>query len=339
VSPKSPEAEFGMPGPVSREAHGLRFEFSAMPTSAFLELFYEGYDRSFVLANEKETLEGIRECLDLNANETGRRLTARYGPAREFVAIARDNSQTGSPVIGGANFITFVTDDRCPYLSNSSILTHLNYVYVLPEFRGAGFLGKIVRHVSDTAAFFGQDLNKRGQLEINFFKRAGRRIICRQQQLIFIEQNDPYRLSDEQYAADTSATGIDQFTRLSIWSGLNAKLIDFPYIQPPLSSGQEADITLALAVLGVSQSNSLHSCLLRAHLERYFAITVLKGWTDPHVEPTSRAQLDALEDACRQRRQIALFEISRSVLKEAFEARRAGRFPDRKSLRDLFASL
>jgi GNAT superfamily N-acetyltransferase len=316
---------YGLAETSHREAGGLRFEFSALPDSTLLEEFFQGYDRSFVLANEKETLEGIRECLELNLNQTGLELTRQYGLAREFVAVARDASKPGAPAIGGANFITFVTDRRCPYLRQPAILTHLNYVFVLPEFRGAGYLRKIVDHVGATAMSFAEDAVRSGQVQSGLLQRfipAMRTGTPRS--WIFIEQNDPYRLTEEEYARDTQTAGVDQFSRLAIWSGLNARLVDFPYVQPPLSAAQEADDTLALAVLGALEDTTLDACVLRAHLERYFAVTVLKGKISPLEEPSAKVQLDTLASLCRQRRRLALLEIDRPLLRKAFEARANG---------------
>ncbi len=45
---------------------------------------------------------------------------------------------------------------------------------------------------------------------------------------IFIEQNDPLRLTAAEYAADTAHSGIDQVDLLAIWSRVGAEVLDFP---------------------------------------------------------------------------------------------------------------
>jgi hypothetical protein len=50
------------------EAAGLRFDVTDLPTGLVLETFYEGFDAAFVLPEEKEPIDGFRQCLALNHN-------------------------------------------------------------------------------------------------------------------------------------------------------------------------------------------------------------------------------------------------------------------------------
>src|SRR5262249_50856403 len=81
--------------------------------------------------------------------------------------------------------------------------------------------------------------------------------------------------------------------------------IDFPYVQPPLSSEQAADSNLVYAVLGV-RGDSLDPCLLQEHLEKFFSISVLKG-RDAATEPTAAVQLSLLAKECAGRKLLRLF--------------------------------
>jgi len=144
---------------------------------------------------------------------------------------------------------------------------------------------------------------------------AARRGASEPQVYIFIEQNDPFRMSREDYDRDTELTGLDQVARIGLWSSLGARIVDFPYVQPPLSKDQDADDTLAYAVLGALDAD-LDACLLRAHLERFFGISVLKG-ADLSVEPTAAAQLSELAIRCKDNRRVPLLDGNVPVIESA----------------------
>jgi hypothetical protein len=122
-------------------------------------------------------------------------------------------------------------------------------------------------------------------------------------------------MSREDYDRDTQLTGLDQVARIGLWSRLGARIIDFPYVQPPLSRDQDADDTLAYAVLGAPDAD-LDACLLRSHLERFFGISVLKG-ADLSVEPTASVQLSELAHRCKDNRGVPLLDGNVPVIESA----------------------
>jgi hypothetical protein len=297
---------------------GLVIEVTTAADDGLLEEFYRDYDGAFVLENEKESYEGFAECLRLNAGDHYANLVGRYGPFREFVGVVRDPA-TGARV-GGANFIMFPiagATAREPVLS-----INLNYVFINARLRRTGLFRRLMDDlpavavrlfVETNAADLPKDLpkdlpNPRGEGEPPVY--------------IFIEQNDPFRMSREDYDRDTQLTGLDQVARIGLWSRLGARIVDFPYVQPPLSRGQGADDTLAYAVLGVRDAD-LDACLLRAHLERFFGISVLKG-ADLSVEPTAAAQLSELAARCKEKRRVPLLDGNVPVIESAL-AKTAGR--------------
>jgi hypothetical protein len=164
---------------------------------------------------------------------------------------------------------------------------NLNYLYVLPEQRRKGYFARLLAAVGEVAR---EVLGANAEAET----------------LIFIEQNDPLKMSAEDYERDTQHSGLDQIERLHMWARLGARIVDFPYVQPPLSEHQDADDTLLYSVLG-ARSDSLDACLLRAHLERFFGISVLKG-DSLDGSPPARAQLDQLKAACARGETIALID-------------------------------
>nr|WP_294056663.1 GNAT family N-acetyltransferase [Sphingomonas sp.] len=243
--------------------------------------FFAGYDRAFVLPDEKEDRDGLVECLALNHGEAYRALERRYGRFRELCLIARD--ETGA-VVGGANLIAL----RLELPGAEPVVSaNLNYLYVEPEARGRGHLRRLVETISATIAEMAESPAR---------------------PLIFIEQNDPFAMSAEAYARDSEFTGLDQLDRLRIWARMGARIVDIDYIQPPLSPGQQPDDGLVYAVLGAS-GESLPACVVAAHLRMFFGISVLKG-APLDADPTASRLLGALDAACHSGGSISLIDPS-----------------------------
>jgi GNAT superfamily N-acetyltransferase len=283
---------------------GLVIEASTAADDGLLEEFYRDYDGAFVLANEKEGYDGFAECLGLNAGDRYANLVGRYGPFREFVAVVRDPA-TGVR-LGGANFIIFPVS---PATARELVLSiNLNYVFVNAQLRRKGIFRQLMDGLPALAFRLFAETNASDLPKAT--RGAGE-----PQVYVFIEQNDPFRMSREDYDRDTELTGLDQVARIGLWSRLGARIVDFPYVQPPLSKDQEADDTLAYAVLGAPDAD-LDACLLRSHLERFFGISVLKG-ADLSVEPTARAQLAELAIRCKDNRRVPLLDGNVPVIESA----------------------
>ncbi|HEX2732268.1 MAG TPA: hypothetical protein VHM70_11695 [Polyangiaceae bacterium] len=261
---------------------GLVVRVTLSSRSEIVTRFYEGYDRAFVLPNEKEELSGFIECLALNEGDAHQALVKRFGPFRELVLIAETSA---GDLIGGANFITFP-------LANGRLCSNLNYIYVQPQQRRRGYFSSLVAAVDEVARYV-------------FAGQSDAR------PLVFIEQNDPVCMSREDYARDSERTGLDQIERIAIWAKLGARVVDFAYVQPALSENQEADRGLVYSVLGAGGS-SLSACLLRDHLERFFAISVLKG-RGLDTSSEAQAQIVELSQRCAAQQQIALLDPARAL--------------------------
>ena len=179
---------------------GVRALASADLESSILTRFFEGYDRAFVLPDEREDLAGFRKCLALN--RTHRRAFGRTHC--ELVAVLEDE---GGARLGGINFLaTAVNRPSAP-----DIAVALNYVYVEEAARGRGLLRLALSAVRRLAT---QALD------------AG----ANAQTAVFIEQNDPLRLTPEEAAADTLRSGLDQVDRLAIWARMGAEVVDLSLI-------------------------------------------------------------------------------------------------------------
>lgn len=255
---------------------GLRFEYAWSSDDPLLDIFFDGYDKSFVIDSEKEDKQGFKDCLALNEGDPYKQLSEKYGPYREFILVAYNQQKE---VVGGANFICLTLQDL-PGRQPPLISINLNYVFILPEYRGKKYLRPILRACSE--------------LTISVLSP----ITGNQQPIVFFEQNDPVRMTVEDYEADSKLSGLDQIQRIAIWARVGAKIIDFPYVQPALSEDQEANHDLLLCVMGEEIETSLDPCLLKAHLERFFRISVLKNQTETTANQDAATQLNALDQRC-----------------------------------------
>lgn len=244
---------------------GLSCEATTSGHDGLLDEFYAAYDRAFVLANEKEGRDGFVACLDLNHGDAYADLSTRYGPYREMVVVVRD--QAGA-MIAGLNYLACLLPEPSAPASYALCL-NLNYVFVASGARRRGLFTNLV---SDLAAI-ARDLftaTNTADLppELPDASRTG--------VLIFLEQNDPFAMSPEDYARDSALTGLDPLERIALWGRQGAKVIDFPYVQPALTPDQGPDTNLVYCVMGVV-GDVMAPALLRAHLSRFFAISVRKA--------------------------------------------------------------
>jgi hypothetical protein len=278
---------------------GLAIEASTNSTDGVLGEFYHHYDAAFILQKEKEQFDGFAKCLALNSGEAYIILAERFGPFSEFVLIARDPQ--ADVQIGGANFIAFPLqlEDR----AKTTILSlNLNYIFVNKIVRRRGYFRRLVRDLPDLAfRLLSATAHGLPKDWAGFGEQDGKKS---PPTLMFIEQNDPYRMSHKDYKLDSTYTALDQIERIAIWARLGARIVDFSYVQPPLRSNQSPDDTLVCGVVG-AQANALSACLLHAHLQRFFGISVLKG-RDPSEVPVAAKQLWTLQDMCARNRSIAL---------------------------------
>jgi len=266
---------------------GLRVHASLDPASPVLADFFSGYDRAFVLPNEKEMLEGFEECLGLNLGASYARLSGEYGAYCEVVFTVHASGDGSRR--GGGNFIAYPVGAEA-----RTVAMNLNYVFVDREFRGAGVMRRILAGLP--------------MIVSQFLRPAAPADIAH---LIFFEQNDPLRVSPEDYALDSRHAGLDQVDRLVIWDRMGARLLDFDYVQPALSDDQAPDDTLLYSVIG-ARGKGLDACVLLEHLRRFFGISVLKGAPLSSSE-AAVTQLAALELACSERRPVPLLSIAEGL--------------------------
>jgi hypothetical protein len=278
-----------------KSGRDLVLKVSTSADDGVLDDFYADYDKAFVLPSEKEGYEGFVRCLGLNGAGTYEGLATRFGAFCEYVLTVSD-VVTGAR-IGGANLIAYPISPNAA-LADAILAINLNYVFINAASRGRGYFSRLIHDLPLAVHKFLRATHS-AELPTSWSTARGAPPI-----FMFIEQNDPLRMPAEDYARDTELTGLDQLARIGIWARLGAKIIDFAYVQPALSSTQSADANLVLAVLGAS-GDALSACLLRQHLLRFFAISVLKGG-NPLTDPTAGPQLAELQRLCDEGRQVEL---------------------------------
>lgn len=287
-------------------ARDVLIKATSRPDSALLERFMAGYDRAFVLPNEREEIDGFRACLAINPVSRH-----RFGRTHcELVMVLED--ETGA-LLGGANFLA-TRIDKAP-AGHPLVAVALNYLFVDVEARGRGLSRTLKQAVEELA------------------NEAVDAPAIAAAPALFIEQNDPLKLSEEEYAADSAHSGIDQVDRLAVWARLGAKLVDFPYIQPALSANQGSDHSLAYAVMNFP-GHAMDPSWFAAHLESFFAISVLKGG-ELSRDPAVSGQLAGLGEMALQGQSVSLLPMQQAV--EALRAKSAR--PGVSSLRELARGL
>ncbi|WP_169542468.1 GNAT family N-acetyltransferase [Sphingomonas baiyangensis] len=255
------------------------------PDAPLLDRFMAGYDRNFVLPDEREERDGFVACLALN----NRAFDWLALPRRELVLVAED---ADGRLLGGANFLATHIADRG---AAPPIAIALNYLYVDGAARGKGLTRTLLEAVRERAA-------------------TALGLLAGTDAAIFLEQNDPLRMTAEAYAADTRAAGIDQIDRLALWARLGARLVDIDYVQPALSPTQAADDGLAYSVIGAG-APALPAPYLAAHLTSFLGVSVLKG-RDPRGDAVAGAMLAAIDE----RREVPLLTVERALARLRDEA-------------------
>lgn len=195
--------------------------------------FFSIYDQVFTLPNEKESREGFLEALSLNVPHSN---------VVEYVLVLIEDDSD----VAGANFVCIEFDQH--------IFVHINYLAVLPQFRGKGYARKILKSILDCIVPFQKNIH------------------------LMIEVNNPSKMSYDDYTKDTLVSGIDQIQRLKIWQALGFEVVAFPYVQPPLSADQQPDTGLVL--MKGSGGRMITGELFAAYLSHFFGTTVLKGRRD-----------------------------------------------------------
>ena len=215
--------------------------------------FYRIYADAFPLSDEREPPEAFVEIAALNSRAD---VQARFGPWREIVAGMRLPDSTAP--VGGVIFGVTTSPFHVAFGCRSSIQNI--YIFVEPAARGRGATAQANDYMEGRAlAAFGFDAG------------AGRI-----PPLVFLEVNNPTRMSSAEIDDDTARSGIDPYRRYMFWKRRGFAPLDMHYVQPALRSDASPVRYLDLfCTSGVA--DAVPAELIIAHLSAFISISVLKG--------------------------------------------------------------
>jgi hypothetical protein len=227
-------------------------EISPADTEAFAK-FYAIYSELFPLANEREPPEAFHEIAGLNTRAD---MQARFGPWREFVTGIRNGD--GGPLVGGNIFGVTTSQAHVAFGCQASIQDI--YLFLVPEARGRGAVADAQPYMESQAlTAFG--------LDASTGKTAP---------LIFLEVNNPMRMTTVEIEQDTASSGFNPYQRYAFWKRQGYAPLDLRYVQPPLRPDASAVRYLDLFCTA-GLADAIPAELIAAHLNAFISMSVLKG--------------------------------------------------------------
>jgi hypothetical protein len=216
----------------------------------FAEL-YALYERMFPLPAEREPPEAFFEVLALNRHAEVQRV---LGPWHE--AVLAVHAGHGGPVVGG--HVYGVTTSRAHRELGCIASVQAIYTFFDPSVRGRTPMSKIEQ-----------------ELQARALRAVGHTGAPAIPPLIFVEVNNPLRMTAQQIADDTAHAGIDPYRRYRHWLSSGLRPLELSYVQPPLRAG--GDAVRYLDLFCNSRLASVPGAVILNHLRAFISIAVLKG--------------------------------------------------------------
>jgi len=234
-----------------RDAVALHVDEIVDPVDPRFEELYALYERLFPLPAEREPPEAFFEVLELNRNPKVQR---ELGPWHEAILVVQAGQ--GGPVVGG--HVYGVTTSSAHAELGCAASVQAIYTFFDRSVRGRTPMSQIERELQDRASR-------------TFEPREAPTV----SPLIFVEVNNPLRMSPEQIADDTAHAGIDPYRRYRHWLNSGLRPLDLSYVQPPLRAGEDA--VRYLDLFCNSKLTSVPAAVILHHLRAFISISVLKG--------------------------------------------------------------
>ena len=246
----------------------LKIRFINRKGQEDFQTLYNFYLSFFCLPDETETFEGFEKTLELNTDKS---LLQKYGNYEEsWFYLSKEDGE--NEIVAGANFSVYSADKTLYETQGLKGTVHITYIFVENAYRSLGLAKYLLNLIEKYSEQF---IGGEGQIAY------------------FCEQNAPEMMSAEEYFSDNLCALVDQCDRLIWWDKTGFKRLNFNYIQPPLNPGQNPCTNLTLNVKSGLQLR-FPAPVVSFHLERFFAIAVLKG-SDPMKDPTFVAQMEDLK--------------------------------------------
>lgn len=280
LAQRAREAQLARHGNPDKVFAGLRFDLIDDAGDPNLRRFYALYEKIFTLEDERESYDGFDEVFGFNRDS---RLLAKFGFFNES-AICVSDAESGE-LVAATNFTIYELPAQVRDATGIDGTGHVVYLFVRPDFRMLGVASRLLRVMKR----YCQNLlhGKRGADALLSPPAAGRRI------LHLCEQNAPEQMTLAEYIEDNRHARIDQCERLVWWHNQGYRRLDFRYIQPPLDDTKAPCTNLTLNLEVDAGVDSVPTALVRAHLERFLSISVLKG-ADATQDRSYTAMIDEL---------------------------------------------
>lgn len=288
LAQRSREAQLARHGSPDQVFASLRLDLIDGAGDPNLARFYALYEQIFTLPDERESYDGFDEVFGFNRDE---RLLARFGFFNESAICASDR-ETGE-LVAAINFTTYALPGELRAATGIDGTGHVVYLFVRPDFRMLGVAARLMRVMKRYAQNLLQ--GRRGIDAVTSTPVAGHKI------LHLCEQNAPEQMTLAEYVEDNRHARIDQCERLVWWLNQGYRRLDFRYVQPPLDDTKGPCTNLTLNIEVEPEVNAVPSALVRAHLERFLSISVLKG-----ADATADASYCAMVDELSRHDAIAL---------------------------------
>lgn len=282
LAQQSREVQLERHGSAEKVFASMRLDLIDGSGSHHLKRFYELYEKIFTLPDERESYEGFDEVFGFNRDE---RLLSRFGFFDESALCVSDGET--NELVAAVNFTTYEMPSDVRTATGVDGSSHVVYLFVRPDFRMLGVASRLMRVMKQYSENLLQ--GRRGMDAVTSTPTLGKKIyrVC--------EQNAPEKMTLVEYIKDNQHAKIDQCERLIWWLNQGYRRLDFRYVQPPLDATKEPCTSLTLNIEVDPAQKSVPSVLVRAHLERFLSISVLKG-ADATLDASYVAMLTELSE-------------------------------------------
>lgn len=280
LAQRSREAQLARHGSPDQVFASMRLDLIDSAGDPNLQRFYALYEQIFTLPDERESYSGFDAVFGFNRDP---QLHARFGFFNESALCASDRES--GELVAATNFTTYELPREVREATGVIGTGHVVYLFVRPDFRMLGVASRLMRVMKRYAQNLLQ--GRRGMDAVTSPPAEDKKI------LHLCEQNAPEQMTLAEYIEDSRHARIDQCERLVWWLNQGYRRLDFRYLQPPLDETKGPCTNLTLNIEVDPGVRSVPSSLVRAHLERFLTISVLKG-ADANADASYSAMIDEL---------------------------------------------